>query len=281
MSSRDDPREVRLLQQQVQALRGTQQGREANFQRKAEGAAYKIALLGPLQAGKTKIAAQVSRRDEEHREAQVDEEDEQRSYVLFRMLCTLLTSIISLHAFQIAGIDFPNKYEPTAGVRILELTELIQTEHGELSQAVELWDCSGDQKYEGCWSALCDKLDGALVCFDPTNKAQANDVRIWCEWFCKRAKLHDGQVAIFAHGELSGNHKPLSVRAGDRTVLVPIVNVSTVNLPQPEEDGTPVPGPAKVEFRNFMALVHSFSTNGGAAGLPQGGQDGGEEGGNY
>jgi Rab-like protein 5 len=155
--------------------------------------------------------------------------------------------------------------------RILELTEQIATEHGDISQAVELWDCSGDQKYEGCWAAICDKLDGALVCFDPTNKAQANDVRIWCEWFCKRANLFDGQVAIFAHGELSGNHKPLSVRAGDRTVLVPIVNVSTVNLPPPDEDGQPQPGPAKTEFRNFMALVHSFVQSGGAQ--AQGGGD--------
>ena len=213
--------EVRLLQQQVKSLRsGPAQG--STRDRREEGGAYKIAMLGPLQAGKTKISA------------------------------------------QIAGLGFPAKYEPTAGVRILELTELIQTEHGEISQPVELWDCSGDQKYESCWSAICDKLDGAIIAFDPTNKSQANDVRIWCEWFCKRAKLYDGQVVIFAHGELSGNHKPLSVRAGDRTVLVPIVNVSTINLPPAEEDGTQPAGPAKQEFRNFMGGVHAFITGGGA-----------------
>lgn len=82
--------------------------------------------------------------------------------------------------------------------------------------------------------------------------------------FCKRARLSDGQVVIFAHGELSGNHKPLSVRAGDRTVVVPIVNVSTLNLPPPDDDGQPQPGPAKVEFRKFMAGVHKFVVNGGA-----------------
>lgn len=153
------------------------------------------------------------------------------------------------------------------------MNESIATEHGEISQPIELWDCSGDQKYEGCWSAICDKLDGAIISFDPTNKSQANDVRIWCEWFCKRAKLYDGQVVIFAHGELSGNHKPLSVRAGDRTVLVPIVNVSTVNLPPPDEDGQPQPGPAKIEFRNFMALVQAFIASGGAAGATGGGEN--------
>ena len=88
-------------------------------------------------------------------------------------------------------------------------------------------------------------------------------VRVMCR-FCKRARLSDGQVVIFAHGELSGNHKPLSVRAGDRTVVVPIVNVSTLNLPPPDDDGQPQPGPAKVEFRKFMASVHKFVVNGGA-----------------
>lgn len=73
--------------------------------------------------------------------------------------------------------------------------------------------------------------------------------------FCKRAGLVDGQVIIFAHGELSGSHKPLSVRAGDRTVLAPIVNVSTVNLPPPDEEGRPQMTPAKAEWRNFVAGV--------------------------
>lgn len=83
---------------------------------------------------------------------------------------------------QIVGIGFPNKYEPTAGVRILELEEEFSTDSGDVTHPIELWDCSGDQKYEGAWAAICDKLDGAIVAFDPTNKGQANDVRIWCEW---------------------------------------------------------------------------------------------------
>ena len=75
-------------------------------------------------------------------------------------------------------------------------------------------------------------------------------------------------MVIFAHGELSGNHKPLSVRAGDRTVVVPIVNTSTTNLPPPDEDGRPQPGPAKVEFRNFIAQVYE-ALHSGAGGQQQ------------
>jgi len=205
MSDQRPSQDVRPLQQQLLKQGG---GRS-----KQQGA-YKVAMLGPVQAGKTKIVA------------------------------------------QIVGMQFPNKYEPTAGVRILELDETISTPDGELIYPVELWDCSGDQRFEACWPAICDSLDGAIVAFDPTNKAQANDVRIWCEWFAKRARLKEGTMAIFAHGELSGIHKPLSVRAGDRTLLVPILNVSTRNIPPVEEDGTQPPVPAKIEFRKFMSSVH-------------------------
>lgn len=177
------------------------------------------------------------------------------------LICVQSVRVVSCLLVQIVGLNFPNKYEATAGVRILELEEQLAVrqhegaEEEELNCVVELWDCSGDQSYEACWAAICQNLDGIIVAFDPTNKSQANDVRIWCEWFCKRAHLVDGQVVIFAHGELSGNHKPLSIRAGDRTVLSPIVNVSTLQVPQPDEDGMVAPGPAKIEFRNFCSKV--------------------------
>lgn len=146
-------------------------------------------------------------------------------------------------------------------LRILELSEPVPTPDGDLLKSVELWDCSGDQKYEPCWPAICDRLDGAIVAFDPTNKSQANDVRIWCEWFCKRANLHDGQVTIFAHGELSGTHKPLSVRAGGNTVIAPIVNVSTQtsHFGQTDEEGRTILTPAQVEFRQFLGMVYQVT----------------------
>lgn len=210
--------DVGVLRQQMSTLRGENtggsQGSTGGASRRGGGHSLKLAMLGPCQAGKTKISS------------------------------------------QIAHMPFPARYEPTAGVRILELTEegLVDVDGSPLpALSIELWDCSGDQKFESCWPAICDQLDGCVVTFDPTNKGQANDVRLWCEWFCKRAELADGQVAIFAHGELSGSHKPLSVRAGERTVIVPIVNVSTVNLPPPDEEGRPQMGPAKLEWRKFVA----------------------------
>jgi len=184
----------------------------------------KVAILGPPLSGKTKIANQVG-------------------------------DIIREQA----------SYEPTSGVRILEVPENIVARSMDgastaaLSLTVEVWDVGGDQKYEGCWPAITDKLNGAIVVFDPTVKSQAHDVKLWCEWFCKRANLQDNQIVIFAHCELTQAHKPLTVKLGDRSVVVPIVNVSTSLVSGP--DGMLLPRdqlPARVQFRNFLGGVYAF-----------------------
>jgi len=81
--------DVHVLQQQVQAVRSggppPRQLRGNGPAPRGEDTAYKIALLGPLQAGKTKIAS------------------------------------------QICNISFPNKYEPTAGVRYVFSTKATTT----------------------------------------------------------------------------------------------------------------------------------------------------------
>ncbi len=96
-----------------------------------------------------------------------------------------------------------------------------------------------------------------LVCFDPLDKSQANDVRIWTEWFVKRANLAQGQAAIFCHGELTVQHKPLSVRASlnsDGTIPVPIINVSTsLNNQTPDADGNL---PETIAHREFHQFLH-------------------------
>jgi len=146
----------------------------------------KVALVGPRKSGKTRIAN------------------------------------------QLAGIPVhdDDDYKPTAGARILEFDMPIKAKREEVVPKIELWDISGDQKYESCWTAVMHELDGAVVVFDPTSKNQANEVHLWCEWFCKHANLGSNQAIIFAYGNLSSDHKPLRVKAGNRKVIVPINNVS-------------------------------------------------------
>jgi hypothetical protein len=173
-------------------------------------------------------------------------------------------------ANHIYGISMPSeaKYDPTVGVRILPLTRDIvgkREKEGndtfETRCKIELWDCSGDQKYEPCWPAIMKDLHGIIVAFDPTSKAQANDVRIWCEYFCKNANLQNDQCVIFAHGNLTSMYKPLSVRAGARTVMVPIVNVNTLPRQTGKETDDTREGPssAQVELLRFMSGVYPYA----------------------
>jgi len=175
----------------------------------------KVALIGPKGSGKSQVANQLS-----------------------------------------GGISGAN-YDPTAGARILVFDKDIVMGGGGSKRRdrvrVELWDCSGDQQYEACWPAITKDLHGIAVVFDPTSKAQANEVRIWCQWFAKKAKLSSPQCVIFAHGNLSAQHRPLVVKlgSGDKVeqLSIPIVNVS---LPRasPDESST-----AEVEFVRFLSAA--------------------------
>jgi len=159
-------------------------------------------------------------------------------------------------------------YDPTIGVRILEFEREItaKTRDGkatvDVSVQVELWDASGDQKYEPCWPSIMKDLNGVIICFDPTSKQQAYDVRIWCEWFCKNADLESDQAVIFAHGQLVTQHKPFIVKAGKRSVIVPIVNVNLGNKSKVPQSGPQSvlkkPSMAEIEFNNFLGSVYAF-----------------------
>lgn len=147
--------------------------------------------------------------------------------------------------------------EPTVGVRILLLERDVKLNSGTVVNCkVELWDCSGDHKYESCWPAILQNLDGIIVCFDPTSKQQAADVGIWCDWFCKGGQLTTGQCTIFAHGNLTAVHKPFKVQIGTRSVMAPIVNVNTGAKPKEgEEAGSAEKAPTTAELEFMTALT--------------------------
>lgn len=218
-----------MLQDQIDHLGSTRSANTTKTDAVNSGLTFKVALIGPRQGGKTRISA------------------------------------------QLAGRPVPpdTSYEPTAGVRILEFDEKVNATMKDgkkqfTSVKVELWDLSGEPDGDtNCWPAVVKDLLGVMVVFDPLSKQQANDVRIWCEWFCKSAQLRTHQCTIFAHGALTSKHKPLSVKAGlsgDKIeVSVPIVNVN-YQLVQESADGQQKAkeSRAKIEFNNFMGELYRF-----------------------
>ncbi|GLE10842.1 hypothetical protein PINS_up023099 [Pythium insidiosum] len=69
------------------------------------------------------------------------------------------TTIANFLCEQTDRLGGPEKYQPTIGVRILEL-EKNKTN-------VELWDVSGDQVYEACWPAVTKDAHGVILVYNP------------------------------------------------------------------------------------------------------------------
>ena len=111
-----------------------------------------------------------------------------------------------------------DKYDPTAGVRILEvsfapphtrptlrLTAVARMQFetriasSQKPVGVELWDASGDSSYDSCWKAIMSDADGVVLVYNPDAPSQDQQLTDWYEYFVKRNGLLDTQCVIFAH----------------------------------------------------------------------------------
>ena len=109
------------------------------------------------------------------------------------------------------------QYNQTAGVRILESERVIRVEgrsvrqqvrplprapnlppyspaHARAAAQVEIWDCSGDKKYENCWPAILRDAHGVIMVYDPTVKTQEQDIELWHKAFVHGLNLPDSQA---------------------------------------------------------------------------------------
>ena len=95
-------------------------------------------------------------------------------------------------------------YTPTKGARILEFEDSVMAGKKSVNAACELWDCSGDRQYEGCWPAILRDASGVVLVYDPTIREQEKDIELWYKSYCARLGLKEGQVLVFAHCSSAG-----------------------------------------------------------------------------
>ena len=48
-------------------------------------------------------------------------------------------------------------------------------------ESIELWDCSGDKKFEKCFPAFMKDAVGVILVYNPEDQAQVADIQYWCE----------------------------------------------------------------------------------------------------
>ncbi|CAG5896566.1 unnamed protein product [Menidia menidia] len=86
-------------------------------------------------------------------------------------------------------------------LRILEF-ESQPEGSGDKTCEVELWDCSGDFKFESCWPALLNDCSGVVIIFNPDVPSHLKEIETWHSMFISSQGLQDKQCLLIAH------HKP-------------------------------------------------------------------------
>ena len=76
---------------------------------------------------------------------------------------------------------FGGNYHPTSGVRIVEFESPISGGGGRKQNnvEVEMWDCSGDLKYEACWPAIARDVNGVMFVFNPEQQNFDKELEHW------------------------------------------------------------------------------------------------------
>jgi GTPase SAR1 family protein len=101
-----------------------------------------------------------------------------------------ITNFLSEFSHVVTG-----DYHPTVGTRILEMEKTYTDEqarnipilkNNKLTRVkIELWDISGDRRYESSWPACQYGLNGVIIVIDATDNKYDNVIDDWMNGFCK------------------------------------------------------------------------------------------------
>eukprot|EP00930_Biecheleria_cincta_P104582 TRINITY_DN96954_c0_g1_i1.p1 TRINITY_DN96954_c0_g1~~TRINITY_DN96954_c0_g1_i1.p1 ORF type:complete len:194 (-),score=37.90 TRINITY_DN96954_c0_g1_i1:84-665(-) len=108
--------------------------------------------------------------------------------------CESGKSIIS-NVIAEAADSASEAYRPTAAVRILECeTEVRSASSGRMT--VELWDVSGDTKFQKCWPAIKKDAVGCILVYNPEKQNHEEEVEKWFQWFPRTMNFSANQVLV-------------------------------------------------------------------------------------
>jgi len=108
----------------------------------------------------------------------------------------------------------PN-YHPTVGVRIVEFEKEAPRNPkrpGQEKVLVELWDVSGDPKYDRTWPAIQKGAHGCVLVYNAENSKHEQEMEGWVNAFPKKMNLSANLCLGLAHhpsgGAIKGKSKP-------------------------------------------------------------------------
>uniref|UniRef100_A0A914BUZ5 Uncharacterized protein n=1 Tax=Acrobeloides nanus TaxID=290746 RepID=A0A914BUZ5_9BILA len=85
------------------------------------------------------------------------------------------------------------------GVRIVEFeSNELELDGERVDAEVELWDCSGDRKFESCWPAIRHGTNGAILVVNP-EQATGEQLLLWYNEFVQKIGLRQEHVLVLLH----------------------------------------------------------------------------------
>ncbi|XP_063882357.1 intraflagellar transport protein 22 homolog isoform X2 [Scylla paramamosain] len=111
---------------------------------------------------------------------------------------TTLTNFLS-EAGEVGG----GGYRPTKGCRIVEFEiPNLNVNNMTTKVEVELWDVSGDRRFESCWPAIQRGCNGVVFVYNPGRDDQARILDSLYNQFAAQQGVREAQCIVFCH------HKP-------------------------------------------------------------------------
>eukprot|EP00439_Symbiodinium_sp_Y106_P066061 s1972_g10.t1 len=159
----------------------------------------------------------------------------------------------NIHESNLFDINAKNGdvYRPTAGVRILECETEVRTATGSLRLTVEIWDVSGDTKFQKCWPAIKKDAVGAILVYNPEKPNHEQEVEQWFNWFPRTwqpltMNMSASQVLVMQ-----------SLRRSDLMRRVPLpAKIQAAGVGQPAAVSAEDLVSARRAFNGFMETVH-------------------------
>ncbi|KOC60161.1 Rab-like protein 5 [Habropoda laboriosa] len=102
--------------------------------------------------------------------------------------------------FLADATEIPYDYHLTQGVRILEFeVQNINVNNKSMTKDIELWDCSGDHKYESCWPAIRKDIHGVIFVYNDTSNECLKEIQQLYDYFIEQTKLGPEKCVILCY----------------------------------------------------------------------------------
>ncbi|XP_056248466.1 intraflagellar transport protein 22 homolog isoform X1 [Seriola aureovittata] len=138
---------------------------------------------------------------------------------------TVLANFLSDTTENVGGV-----YSPTQGVRILEYESQPEGSGDNKTCEVELWDCSGDFKFESCWPALMKDSSGMVIIFNPDVPSHLKEIETWYSMFISSQGLQENQCLLIAHHKPGSGVQDGRLPLGDPTAGLPQLVYELITL---------------------------------------------------